>query len=81
MSTLQVEQHPQAYKVDFSDSQLIVHLVDGRTIQVPIAWFKSLSNASTEQLREFQIMGNGDGIHWPQLDEDLNLKGLLLGTH
>jgi len=81
MSTLKIEMNPSAEKVSFTDSELTVFLVDGRTIIVPIAWFNSLSNASKEQLEEYELLGNGEGIHWPQIDEDLSVKGLLMGFH
>jgi len=81
MSTLKIEMNPSAEKVSFTDSELTVFLVDGRTIIVPIAWFNSLSNASKEQLDEYELLGNGEGIHWPQIDEDLSVKGLLMGFH
>jgi hypothetical protein len=73
--------NPSAEKVSFTDSELTVFLVDGRTIIVPIAWFNSLSSASKEQLEEYELLGNGEGIHWPQIDEDLSVKGLLMGFH
>lgn len=81
MSTLQVEMHPLAVSVDFTDSELIVSLTDGRTLTVPIIWFKSLSMASREQLNDWELLGEGEGIHWPQLDEDLSVRGLLIGHH
>ena len=81
MSTLQVEMHPSAQNVSFTDSELIVSLIDGRSISVPITWFSSLSNASKEQLEDWELLGDGEGIHWPQIDEDLSVKGLLLGFH
>jgi len=81
MSTMQVEVHPTAESVRFTDSELVVELADGRTIAVPLAWFSTLANASREQLEDYQLLGGGDGIHWPQLDEDLSVKGLLLGVH
>jgi hypothetical protein len=70
-----------AEKVTFTDSELIVSLVDGRTIAVPIDWFPSLANATRKQLEDYEILGDGEGIHWPQLDEDLGIEGLLLGKH
>ena len=81
MSTINVEMHPSATEVDFTDSEMIVTLADGRTISVPLAWFSTLSNATPEQLKDFELLGDGEGIHWPQLDEDLSVKGLLLGAH
>ncbi len=73
--------HPVAERVDFTDAELVVSLLDGRTISVPIAWFPRLSQASKEQLEDYQLLGDGEGIHWPQIDEDLSIKGLLLGFH
>ncbi len=81
MSSLQVEMHPSAEGVEFSDSELVVRLTDGRTIAVPISWFARLSNASRQELEEWELLGDGEGIHWPKLDEDLSVKGLLLGVH
>lgn len=79
MSTLQVELHPIAQDVSFNDSELIVSLTDGRTIAVPIEWFPALSKATKVQLEDYELLGEGEGIHWRQLDEDLSIKGLLMG--
>ncbi len=81
MSTLQVEVHPTAQDIQFSDFEMSVSLTDGRTISVPLSWFATLSKATKEQLIDFEILGDGEGLHWPQLDEDLSVKGLLLGFH
>jgi len=81
MSTLKVEMHPSAMGVGFTDTELVVTLVDGRSISVPLAWFDTFSEATPKQLEDFEILGDGEGIHWPQLDEDLSVKGLLLGAH
>ncbi|WP_448217475.1 DUF2442 domain-containing protein [Endozoicomonas sp. 2B-B] len=81
MNTLKVEAHPLAQDVKFSESELIVSLVDGRVILVPISWFPSLLNGTKQQLNNWELLGEGDGIHWPDLDEDLSVKGLLLGVH
>ena len=82
MTTLkQAEAQPLAQDVAFSDAELIVSLVDGRVISVPLSWFPSLAEATQQQRENWQILGDGDGIHWPDLDEDLSVKGLLLGVH
>ena len=81
MSTLKIEVHPTAQEVRFTESEMTVSLTDGRTISVPLSWFSSLSGATKEQLQDYEILGDGEGIHWPQLDEDLSVKGLLLGFH
>ena len=80
MATLAVEHHPLANSVNIDSDSLVVGLIDGRTISVPLAWFPSLSSASPSQLKECEILGDGEGIHWPQLDEDLSVIGLLLGN-
>jgi len=81
MSTLAVELHPQAHNVKCTAETIFVELLDGRTISAPIAWFPRLSQASAEQLDNWELLGDGDGIHWPDLDEDLSVAGLLAGTH
>jgi hypothetical protein len=69
-----------AQEVTCTDDELIVSLLDGRTISIPILWFPRLANATPEQRANFEILGHGDGIHWPEIDEDLSVKGLLRGT-
>lgn len=81
MSTRAVEVCPLAQQVKFTDDELIVSLVDGRTIAVPLVWFPRLAGATTAQLRKYEILGDGEGIHWPEIDEDLSVEGLLLGVH
>ena len=79
MTTLAVELHPQAYKVVCTDEILIVELVDGRTISAPLVWFPSLCSATKEQRNNWELLGAGEGIHWPDIDEDLSVAGLLEG--
>ena len=81
MSTLAVELQPQAHNVKFTDSSIFVELLDGRTISAPLVWFPRLSQAKQEQLDNWELLGDGEGIHWPDLDEDLSVAGLLAGTH
>ncbi|MDH5548256.1 MAG: DUF2442 domain-containing protein [Gammaproteobacteria bacterium] len=81
MGTLTANINPLAQSVTFTDNEMSVRLVDGRTLTVPLAWFPLLAGASNEQLHNYQILGDGEGIHWPDLDEDLSVKGLLLGNH
>ncbi len=68
-----------AKSVDFSDEMLRVTLTDGRVICVPVAWFPSLLHATAEQRANWRIGGHGIGLHWPDLDEDLLVAGLLSG--
>ncbi|RMG51189.1 MAG: DUF2442 domain-containing protein [Gammaproteobacteria bacterium] len=81
MSTLAVEPHPLAQSVKITDEELIVSLVDGRRLAVPLAWFPRLARATPEQRAHFELLGEGEGIHWPEIDEDLSIAGLLLGAH
>lgn len=81
MSRIKVEMRPEAVDVHFTDAEMTVELSDGRTISVPLCWFSTLSNATPEQLEDYELLGDGEGIHWRQLDEDLSVKGLLVGTH
>ena len=81
MSTSAVEVHPLAQNVEFTDDDLVVSLVDGRKVVVPLVWFPRLANATKSQLKHFEILGDGEGIHWPEIDEDLSIAGLLRGSH
>lgn len=62
-----------------TEDELIVHLMDGRTISVPLAWYPRLLSATPAQRANWQIAGGGFGIHWPEIDEDLSTGGLLAG--
>jgi hypothetical protein len=63
--------------VDVTDDDLVVTLTDGRRLSVPIAWFPRLQQASREQRCKFELLGDGEGIHWPEIDEDLSVADLL----
>ena len=80
MSTRAVEVHALAQKVVFRDHEMIVSLVDGRTVSVPLEWFPRLARATRAQLEHYEILGDGEGIHWPDIDEDLSVEGMLPGT-
>ncbi len=68
-----------AVAVTFTDEQMSVTLADGRVIGVPLAWFPTLLAATPEQRAAVEIGGGGVGLHWPELDEDLSVAGLLAG--
>jgi hypothetical protein len=74
-----VETNPLARDVQITDAELTVSLADGRRISVPLAWFPRLLHATPEQRADYQLLGNGEGIHFPSLDEDLSVEGLLAG--
>lgn len=62
------------------DAYLTVDLMDGRTISVPLAWYPRLYNATPEQRANWERIGAGYGIHWPDVDEDLSTEGMLRGA-
>ncbi len=71
---------PRAVEVKIIEDHAIWTLLeDGREIVVPITWYPRLFRANKEQLNKFRIIGKGSGIHWEDLDEDLSIKGFLLG--
>ena len=70
---------PKAVHVTVTDDTLTVDLDDGRTIAVPIGWFPRLAYGTTPERANVQIVGAGFGLHWPDLDEDVGVEGLLLG--
>jgi len=67
-------------KVSFTDVEFIVYLRDARKLSVPLSWFSRLSHATKEQLHRYCILGDGEGIHWEVLDEDISVAGLLFGN-
>ncbi len=77
MTTLAAE--PLAKRVTFDSSNMWVELVDGRKLGVPKAYFPRLLNATPEQLENYEVSGGGTGLHWDDIDEDISVKGLLLG--
>lgn len=80
MSTLAIDVNPLAEEIQCTEDELIVSLVDGRKISAPLAWFPRLVNASMEERNNWELLGDGQGIHWPDIDEDLSVSGLLKGT-
>ena len=70
----------RAQDVVISDDTLSVDLYDGRTISVPLAWYPRLSHGTSQERNNWSISGEGWGVHWPDLDEDISVKGLLIGN-
>lgn len=77
MNTLTV--NPLASDVECTDNELIVTLKDGRVLHLPLSWFPKLNHATVQQRNDFEILGDGEGIHWEELDEDLSVRGFLQG--
>jgi len=72
-------QAPTALLLEATDDTLSVDLSDGRTISVPLAWYPRLVHGTTEERNRWRLIGNGRGIHWPDLDEDISVENLLAG--
>lgn len=68
-----------AQNVSVSEDSLSVDLADGRTITVPVAWFPRLAHGTAGERSNWRFIGNGEGIHWPELDEDISIASLLAG--
>ena len=68
-----------AKSLEFDNEMMRVSLIDGRVLSVPLQWFPTLHQASPEQRERYEIGGGGVGLHWPDLDEDLSVAGLLAG--
>ena len=80
MNTVDNIVEPRLLRVQVTNDEIIAHLVDGRTISVPLVWSWRLSEATVEQRQNFEILGDGQGIHWPDVDEDISVEGMLSGS-
>lgn len=69
----------RAQRVSLTDVALVVDLVDGRIVSVPLGWYPRLSHGSPAERAHWRLIGEGEGIHWPDLDEDISVEGLLAG--
>jgi Protein of unknown function (DUF2442) len=70
---------PRINNLKVTNDSIVAQLSDGRTISVPLAWSWRLSDATPQQRSRFEIMGNGQGVHWHDLDEDISAWGMLHG--
>jgi hypothetical protein len=80
MSSSVPDARPLARRVEVTADELRVDLADGRRLAVPLVWFPRLVSATPEARTHFELLGDGEGIHWPQADEDLSVAGLLVGA-
>ncbi len=71
---------PLIQNVRVTSSQIVARLVDGRVISVPLAWSWRLSDATPAQRARHRLIGGGQGVHWPDVDEDISVEGMLGGT-
>ncbi len=80
MSTVVKPQEVRIKNIEVTDDTITAYLVDGRVISVPLAWSWRLSEATPEQRANYEIIGDGQGIHWPEIDEDISAEGMLYGV-
>ena len=74
-----VSDMPRIINIRVTDDSIAAELADGRTISVPLAWSWRLSEATPAQRSNFEIIGSGLGVHWPDIDEDISATGMLFG--
>ncbi len=77
MNTLTINKSNKATNILFETDKMIVVLEDGREFSIPLEWFIKLRNASLKQLQNWRFIGDGEGIHWEDLDEDILVENLL----
>ena len=68
-----------AVDISFTEEHINLILSDGREVKTPLVFYPRLVNATKKQLENFRFLGGGEGIHWPDLDEDLSVEGIVLG--
>lgn len=78
-SSVSEVQVAQVQRVRVTDEELVVDLVDGRTVAVPVQWYPRLAHGTPAERRNWKLIGRGEGIHWPDLDEDIAVEDLLAG--
>ena len=80
MSSLSLKmQTVNALRVTLSEDSLAVDLSDGRTVSVPLVWYPRLLHGSPRERNNWRLIAGGEGVHWPDLDEDLSVEGIILG--
>jgi hypothetical protein len=79
MTTLVLDQDPVAVKATLTANHLVVELADGRSLTVPLDWYPRLLHGSERERQNWQILGDGYAIEWPDLDEHIGVEGLLAG--
>lgn len=70
---------PRIKSIQVTDTLITADLLDGRTISVPLTWSWRLSGATPEQRKNYKLIGDGQGVHWPDIDEDISAEGMLTG--
>ncbi len=80
MSSSAVRCEALAMDVQVSEDEIIVSLADGRRVSAPLVWFPRLRNPSASARSDWRLIGDGEGIHWPDADEDISVEALLSGV-
>lgn len=78
MSILTISKSNNAVDVTFADYKMTILLEDGRELSVPLEWFPRLRKATVEQLNKWRLIGDGEGIHWDEIDEDISIENLFV---
>jgi len=71
---------PRIVGLEVTEDTIVAQLADGRTVIVPLAWSWRLASATPAQRSRFEIIGTGEGVHWPDIDEDISARGMLQGV-
>jgi len=79
MSTAVILQEVKIKNIQITEDTITAQLIDGRTISVPLAWSWRLSEATPKQRGNYDLIGDGQGVHWPDIDEDISAEGMLYG--
>jgi len=80
MSSSAIEMHMTVVQhVTVTEDSLVIDLVDGQTVSVPLAWYPRLLHGQPEERNHWRMIGQGEGIHWPDLDEDISVENILFG--
>jgi hypothetical protein len=66
--------------IEVTETEIVATLMDGRRVSVPLSWSWRLASATRQQRQHYEIIGDGTGIHWPDIDEDIGIAGMLHGT-
>ena len=80
MNTVAASIEPRIQHAQVTDDEIVARLADGRVISVPLAWSWRLSDATPQQRAHFRLIGSGQCIHWPDVDEDISVEGMLHGV-
>lgn len=80
MSSSAIDIRPAlAQRVEVTSDAFVIDLTDGRSLTVPLAWYPRLAHGTVTERSKWRLIGRGEGIHWPDLDEDIGVEGLLAG--